>query len=591
MSKSRFPAPILFLPFLIGAAVSLEGTTVAAQVPAANEATTLQSRSGPIARFAFEGTIENASETSLRGMVSGELSFVQGLDGQALSLGPADPSAHLTFDPGNLPFELARDFSVQFWMRTEVESGRRFVVVSQKEFPDNSLASQKQTGWVFYSSGGTWAWSMGSGSRRITYERENGRRMPLNDGRWHQLTMTYNSELSEIRLFYDGVNWVLYYVGDSDGFDFTSASPMVVGSASGGPDEAPEILPAIRAGAEQLQALVDAFNSFNLSPVKSEEFVHLIVNPRRLFEEKVTEAAAHRGADSLAFRQSMEAVDWEPVAEAESRLMSNPYTVHQVVYFMETAPLLRIYALVDGVVTIGRDAAELFAEKERLYAPEFEMDNLAVWDRALSSEEVRSSYSDLLESAGVVLKENLSSLTAACWNIWHGGKHFTVSEHGWDSRVAIADMLEAEDADVIMMQETYSSGDFIAAELGYYFATTVDWDYLNQGSNISVISRYPIKEVHVQEDSPFNNVGVKIAISRTQDLYVMSNWYGMGQFPAVFDFHESRWTEETVLPRGPCWRPGSRMRSGVSTPMWRRIPAHPTGAGGGSISSTTRAVG
>ncbi|MFC1544072.1 endonuclease/exonuclease/phosphatase family protein [Gemmatimonadota bacterium] len=548
MSKFRLPAPILFLPFLVGAAVSLEGTSIAAQEPAANEATNPQLPPGPIARFAFDGTIENASDTPLGGVIGGELSFVAGLDGQALRFGPEDALAYLTFDPGNLPFERTRDFSVQFWMRTEAESGRRFVVVSQKEFPDNSLASQKQSGWVFYSSGGTWAWSMGSGSRRITYERDNGRQMPLNDGRWHQLTMTCSSERSEIRLFYDGVNWVSYHVSDSDGFDFTNTRPMVVGWAGRSTDERPEILPAIREGAEQLQNLVDAFDSFGLSEVEPEEFVHLITDPRRLFRGKVNEAAALQGADSLAFREAMEAVDWEPVAEAESGLMSNPYTVHQVVDFMETAPLMKIYALVDGEVTIRRDAAEAFAERERLYAPEFDMDNLAVWDRVLSSEEVLSSCAGFFEPAGAVLEEDLTSMTAASWNIWHGGKHYTVSEHGWDSRVAIAEMLEAENVDVIMMQETYSSGDFIAAELGYYFATTVDWDYLNQGANISVLSRYPIKEVHVQEDSPFQNVGVKIAISRTQDLYVMSNWYGMDQFPAVFAFHQSRFQESDTIP-------------------------------------------
>ena len=99
-----------------------------------------------------------------------------------------------------------------------------------------------------------------------------------------------------------------------------------------------------------------------------------------------------------------------------------------------------------------------------------------------------------------------------------------------------------------MMQETYSAGDFIAAEMGYYFATTVDRDYLNQGSNISVLSRFPIKELYVQEDSPFMNVAVKIAISKSQDMYVMSNWYGMQQFPAVFAFHESRFNESNVIP-------------------------------------------
>jgi exonuclease III len=109
-------------------------------------------------------------------------------------------------------------------------------------------------------------------------------------------------------------------------------------------------------------------------------------------------------------------------------------------------------------------------------------------------------------------------------------------------------MLEEEGADVIMMQETYSSGDFISAELGYYFATTVDWDYLNQGSNISVLSRYPVKEVYVQEDSPFQNVGVRVTLSLSQDMYVMSNWNGMDQFPAVFDFHQSRFQESDRIP-------------------------------------------
>jgi len=63
-----------------------------------------------------------------------------------------------------------------------------------------------------------------------------------------------------------------------------------------------------------------------------------------------------------------------------------------------------------------------------------------------------------------------------------------------------------------------------------------------------VLSRYPIREVHVDEESPFNNVGTKVAISPTQDLYVMSNWYGMGQFPSVFDFHQSRFAESDSIP-------------------------------------------
>jgi len=176
------------------------------------------------------------------------------------------------------------------------------------------------------------------------------------------------------------------------------------------------------------------------------------------------------------------------------------------------------------------------------------MDNLAIWDLVLSPEEIRGSYAEFNQPVPVELEENLTSLVAASWNIWHGGKHFTVDEHGWDSRVAIAEILKREGVDVLMMQETYSAGDFIAAELGYYFATTVDWDYLNQGANISVLSRYPIKEVYVDEGSPFMNVGVKVTISETQDVYVMSNWYGMDRFPSVFDFHTPRFQESDLIP-------------------------------------------
>ena len=44
------------------------------------------------------------------------------------------------------------------------------------------------------------------------------------------------------------------------------------------------------------------------------------------------------------------------------------------------------------------------------------------------------------------------------------------------------------------------------------------------------------------------NIGARVAISETQDLWVMSNWYGMRQFPEVFAFHESRFAESATTP-------------------------------------------
>ena len=482
------------------------------------------------------------------GAADGTGTFTAGLEGQALSLTADDSSAVLTLDRDNRLFGRGEDFSVQYWIRTTMDAAERTVMLSHKEFADNSLASHKQSGWVFYISGGTWAWNMGSGARRITYERDNGEHMPLNDGRWHQLTMTYDSARSEIRLFYDGHNKVVYNVDDSVGFDFTSAGALVVGWAGTETGPRAETLPAIHAGAENLQELVDAFHRLGVNEVAPDEFVNLIVEPERFFDQKVEAMVQRLGADGPAFRESMQSVDFEPVSAAEAELMDNPYTIHQAFSFMEAAPLLKIYGLVDGEVVIDERAARAFTQTERLYPPDFDIDSLALWDRPLSAGEVRDSYAEHFMPVLVDLDEAITSITVGSWNIFHGGKHFTVDEHGWDSRVAIAEILKRQDVDVLMMQETYSSGDFIAAELGYYFATTVDWDYLNQGANISVLSRYPIEEVYVEQHSPFMTVAAKIAISETQHLYAMSNWYGMDQFSAVFAFNESRFRESDTIP-------------------------------------------
>ena len=144
---------------------------------------------------------------------------------------------------------------------------------------------------------------------------------------------------------------------------------------------------------------------FDLDP---DEFVAAIVNPRGVLEQKIAQAAVQRGAGGPAFRATMEAADWDPVRRAESALMSNPYTIHQAMEFMEAAPLMKIYALADGEVVIRREAAERFAERERLYEPDFDMDNLAVWDRVLSAQEVMSSYSRHFGPGDAVVAESLT---------------------------------------------------------------------------------------------------------------------------------------------------------------------------------------
>jgi len=366
--------------------------------------------SPPLALFTFDGTEENATDLSVRGRTGGDISFVPGLTGQAMSLGPGAGPASLTLDPESLPFGSDQDFSVQFWMRTTSDPIRQYVVLSKKEIPDNSLASQKHAGWAFYVSGGTWGWSMGSGGRRITYQRDNGQHMPLTDGGWHQLTMTYRSALSEVRLFYDGENWVTYHVSDSNGFDFTTASPLVVGWEGAGVEGRAEILPAIQEGADALQELVEAFNALGLDQLQPDELLPLVVDPEQFFEEKVEERAQALGPDGPAFRAAMAGMDLEDVQELVGGLMANPYTIHQVMNFMDTSPMKRVYALVDGRVVIRQDEAAIFAQKERFHPPEFEMDELAIWDRVLPPQEVMASYSEHFNPTARDLEEELTSV-------------------------------------------------------------------------------------------------------------------------------------------------------------------------------------
>ncbi|MFC2166408.1 endonuclease/exonuclease/phosphatase family protein [Acidobacteriota bacterium] len=479
-------------------------------------------------QFNFENNVKSKNlELSGKGY-----SFVQGVEGQALYINPDKDYNNLTVS--NLELNGTKDFSIQCWIKTN--SKNPTVFLSQKDFAGKGITNQKNAGWALYSSGGTFAWSIGSGSQRIEYERDNGKKMPVNDGQWHQLTLTYKKELSQFCLYYDGHNKATYNVG----FDFTNNEPLVIGSTKNDFDYENRYLPEIESGAKQLQVFVDEFNSLGLESLKSEEFIDLIVNPERLYEEKLKE----QGESST----NQNVKNLEKVLEARKKLMPNPYTVFQNKGLTNLKPISKIYSLKDNKVVINKSAAKSFTMNEKLFPSDFAMDQLSIWEKVMSAEEVMDCYSKLRKTMPLKLEKNLKALTVGVWNIWHGGKHFDTQQNNADSRLCIAEILKKYDVDVILMQETYSSGDFIAADLGYYFATTSDRDYCYQGANISVISRYPIKEIKVSKETEFNNVAVRLAISKTQEIYAMSNWYGMAQFPAVFDFHKSRFDNSDKIP-------------------------------------------
>ena len=105
----------------------------------------------------------------------------------------------------------------------------------------------------------------------------------------------------------------------------------------------------------------------------------------------------------------------------------------------------------------------------------------------------------------------LSPLRTMAWNIWHGGRRY--GKNVGVERV-VQTIKEAQ-PDVIALVETYGSGEIIADALGYHF-------YLIS-SNLSIMSRYPIKET-IKAFRPFNFGGAKIDIGNGKQLTVLNTW-------------------------------------------------------------------
>lgn len=102
-------------------------------------------------------------------------------------------------------------------------------------------------------------------------------------------------------------------------------------------------------------------------------------------------------------------------------------------------------------------------------------------------------------------------LRVLAWNIWHGGRR-----KGRDEGVErVVDVIKQCDADIVLMQETYGSGPRISGRLGF--------DYFLRSSNLSVMSRYPIVDVH-RLGSGFRFGGVTIELKPGVQVQAYSLW-------------------------------------------------------------------
>lgn len=484
----------------------------------------------PFIQITFDETNKSESYTTK----GSDFTYENGIDGNCLTLNSDENFNHIEL--GDINLDGKQDFTLQFWVKTT--SDKPMVFVSQKQFIDKSIDSQKNKGWALYSSGGTFGWSVGSGSRRLNYERDNGHIMPINDGKWHLLSLTYNKERNEFRLYYDGNNVVTYKAK----FDFNNDNKFLIGGQKKDTSLDHDILPNIKMGTKQLQNYVNEFNKLNVGQVTEEEFISLIVEPEALYQRKLKS----KNVQAKTNDQTTKLLNL--VLKIKDSLHSNPYTVSQNHELTLLKPISQLYSLEQGTVKINLFYAKKYREQEHLYPSNFSIDDLTVWNKTLGSDQILKEFVKHKKANTIKSEQKLDTLTVAVWNIWHGGKHFTANKNGWDSRKRIAEILKTYNADIILMQETYSSGDFIAAELGYYFATTSDWDYKMQGSNISVISRFPILELEAPDEAEFMNISAKIELTKAQSIYAMSNWYGMSSFPIVYEHHKNKFDTANTIP-------------------------------------------
>ncbi len=139
------------------------------------------------------------------------------------------------------------------------------------------------------------------------------------------------------------------------------------------------------------------------------------------------------------------------------------------------------------------------------------LDEVKIWDRLISPQEVKESYLEFFPSADVEPVFYGNEIRYFTWNIWVGGRRMGKKVN----LERIIETIKAERPDVVTLIETYGSGEEIADALGFYF-------YLIS-SNLSIMTRFPIKET-IKEFKPFNFGGAVLEVRPGKDLVVLDTW-------------------------------------------------------------------
>ncbi len=163
------------------------------------------------------------------------------------------------------------------------------------------------------------------------------------------------------------------------------------------------------------------------------------------------------------------------------------------------------------------------------------IDELKVWNKTLSIEDIRTDYNQFFAVAEEPQTET-GEITVVNWNIWHGGTHFIKERDGFDGIERTIELIKNADADIVLMQETYGAGSRISSSLGFYYYEASSTIGAVWGANLSVMSRFPLEDAYMIEKKSnfgknyaFNNGGVKVRLSPSKSIIAFSNWYSGGK--------------------------------------------------------------
>ncbi len=139
------------------------------------------------------------------------------------------------------------------------------------------------------------------------------------------------------------------------------------------------------------------------------------------------------------------------------------------------------------------------------------IDELGVWSRALSDDQVAGLFHLTSGKKLRALPVYKDSITVMTWNIRNGGMH----QGKYVGVERVADIIRNSGADIVALQETMGSGEQIAGELDYFF--------YRRSANLSVLSRFaPLKSYNAFRPDHFG--ALNLDLGENKDLLIGPVW-------------------------------------------------------------------